>query len=480
MKIVYSVVKTLSPVILIICLITGCSVGPEYARPDNRALVTPAYTSSSVATTESVQSIDGRWWELYEDPVLNDWVRQLITENLDLKSSAERIVQARQLVSIQASVLWPTLVLSGDSTRSFAPGFANGNERNYATNIGTGVASSWQVDLFGRARHAVESAEYGVLANIADHHALSQSLVAQLVSLRAALVLISQEIDIQRNIVKSREQTLKTVARRYRLGVKGTSAVGVYTAQENMTSARAQLAFLQQQLHETMLIVDTLLNQRPGSLQAETSGFPVLPPDQIPNIGKPAQLLDTRPDIIGSEVRVMAANAGIGVAIADLFPDLTVTASRGFSSDEVGGLLNNFNATGFIAGKVTSILLAGGRLRAQVRLRESQTRELAWQYARTVLAAMTEVETVMVQERFLRERVGQLQVSTTAARQAETLAQDRYQRGITSLLIVLDTQRRRQNAERNLLAAQRASWVARINLHLALGGNWPGGIAKRG
>lgn len=464
----------------LVFLVSACSLAPEYLRPHNQALESSTYMPSPELSVDAEQAFDEHWWESYEDPVLNGWINQLLTENLDLKSAAERIVQAQQQVSIQSSAFWPTLVLSGDSTRRFASGFADRNERVYTTDTGVSVASSWQVDLFGRTKRAVASAEYNVLANVADLRALSQSLVAQLVSLRAALVLVNREIDIQKNIVQSREQTLSTVSRRYRLGVKGTSAVGVYTAQENMTSASAQLAFLRQQLHETMLIVDTLLNQRPGSLQAIESGFPILPPEQIPNLGSPAALLDHRPDIIGSEVRVMAANAGIGIAIADLFPDLTISASRGFSSDEVGGLLKNFNAVGFIAGKVTSTLLAGGRLRAQVRLRESQTRELALQYAKIVLAAMVEVETAMVQERFLRQRVTQLLVSTTAARQAETLAQDRYQRGITSLLVVLDTQRRRQNAERNLLAAQRASWLARINLHLALGGNWPGELIKRG
>jgi outer membrane protein, multidrug efflux system len=465
--------RILGIVICLAILLASCALGPEYSRPRSHGSEADGYLSSGASFDRLPDQSDfAHWWRTYDDQTLDGWVEQLAADNLDLKGAAERVIQAREQVSIQRGAWWPSLGISGDGRRSFAPGLIDSQERSYRTNTNVNGAISWQVDLFGRTRRAVESAEFTALARASDHQGLQQTLVAELVRQRAILALLNQEIDIQKGIVFSREQTLKTVSRRYQLGVKNASAVGVHAARENSTTALAQLALLQQQFKETLLSVEVLLNQRPGSLQLAESAFPLLPPGKVPDLGTPAMLLDRRPDIVGSEFRLMAANAGIGVAIADLFPDLTISASGGFSGDQFGGLLTNNNAVGAVAGQVTSRLFEGGRLRAQIRLRESQARELSWQYAQTVLTAMAEVERALVQERYLRRRVDNLQASAVAARHAEALSQKRYQRGITTLLEVLETQRRRQNAERNLLAAQRASWTARINLHLALGGDW--------
>ncbi len=460
-------------------LLLSCTVGPDYFRPISRAAISSEFLSSSIVdgsqatlNQQATHKNENQWWLGYEDPILDGWIKQLSADNLDLKAAAERFVQAQQQLRIQRGAWWPFFGVNGDSSRSFAPDLLDSKARSYRSDIGINGLISWQVDLFGRTRRAVESAEYSALASASDHQGLLQTLIAQLVRQRSVLALLAREIDIQQGIVNSREQTLNTVSRRYKLGVKNVSAVGVHSARENSSTAQAQLVLLQQQYKETLLSVEVLLNQRPGSLQTVESLFPLLPPGRVPDVGTPAMLLDRRPDIVGSELRLMAANAGIGVAIADLYPDLTLSASRGFSNDELSGLLTNNNAVGLIAGKVTSRLFEGGRLRAQVHLREAQARELSWRYAQTVLTAMAEVETALVQEQYLRQQVDNLQASAVSARQAETLSQERYQRGITTLLELLETQRRRQDAERRLLATQRASWVARINLHLALGGAW--------
>lgn len=471
--------RNLCVVITLTLLAVSCTVGPDYTRPPTQASVSPEYLSSEVPSAPESSAAanadqDGlvQWWRNYSDQLLDSWVEQLVAGNLDLKATAERLVQARELVNIQQAVWWPTFGITSDGTRSFSPGLIDDSARSYRSNVDVSGVASWQIDLFGRTRRAVESAEYSALANANDLRSLELSLIAELVRQRVVLALVSREIEIQEDIVQSRKQTLNTVSRRYELGVKSTSAVSVHVARENSTTAQAQLALLQQQYKESLLSIEVLLNQRPGSLQAVDVGFPLLPRNQVPNIGTPAMLLDRRPDIVGSELRLMAANAGIGVAVADLFPDLTLSGSRGFSSDQLGGLLTNNNGIGLIAANINSRLFEGGRLRAQVRVRESQARELSWRYAQTVLRAMGEVERALVQEQYLRRQVDNLQTSAESARQAESLSQKRYQRGITTLLEVLETQRRRQNAERSLLAAQRASWIARINLHLALGGDW--------
>ena len=254
--------------------------------------------------------------------------------------------------------------------------------------------------------------------------------------------------------------------------MKNTPARSVYPAEENSAAAQAQLVVLKRQVRENLRVLDTLLNQRPGTLAKVETAFPLLPLSGAVTVGIPAALLDQRPDIRGNEFRLMASNAQVGVAMADLYPDLTLSLNGGFASDQWGGLFDNNNALGSLTGQITTRLFEGGRLRAQIRLRESELREQAAQYAKLVLNALAEVETALLQERYLAEQVALLQRGTTAARKAETLAEQRYQQGISPLLVLLEAQRRRQNSERSLLASQRASWRARVDLHLALGGDW--------
>ena len=455
----------------------SCTLGPDYQRPDTVAkdsARTASATYRGVANQRSstAPSTQLDWWRSYNDPLLDQWVGHLLAENLDLRSAAERIVQARERAVMVGGERWPAIGLGVDGGRRFAPDFIQPSERSYQSNLNVGLGISWQVDLFGKVRRSVEAAEYQSLANVADYQALQHSLVAELVRLRAFVAVSQHELAVQSDIVDSRQRTLDTVQRRYQLGVKNTTALGVYTAEENVASARAQRVVLNRQLRESLLVLDTLLNQRPGTLARVATVFPLLPLAGAVTVGIPAALLDQRPDIRGNEFRLMAANAQIGVAMADLLPDLTLSLNGGFASDQWGGLFDNNNALGSLTGQITTRLFEGRRLRAQIRLRESELREQAAQYAKLVLNALAEVETALLQEHYLAEQVALLQRGTNAARKAETLAEQRYQQGISSLLVLLEAQRRRQNSERSLLAAQRASWRARVDLHLALGGDW--------
>lgn len=463
--------------LLVSLVLVSCTLGLDYQRPmtlaksdTDSASVNYHGTASQNQGAES--SVQLSWWRAYSDPLLDRWVGDLLTENLDLRSAAERVMQARERVVIAGGERWPSAGLSVDGSRLFSPDLVQPGERSYRTDLNVGLGISWQADLFGKIRRSVEAAHYQGLANEADYLALQHTLIAELVRLRASVAVSQRELAVQTDIVDSRQRTLDTVERRYQLGVKNTSALSVYTAEENVASAQAQLAVLNQQLAENLLVLDTLLNQQPGTLQKIATDFPLLPLAGAVVTGVPAGLLDQRPDIRGNEFRLMAANAQIGVAMADLFPDLTLSINGGFNSDQWGGLFDNNNALGSLTGQITTRLFEGGRLRAQIRLRESELREQAAQYAKLVLNAMAEVETALVQEHYLVEQVALLQRSTSAARKAEALAERRYQQGISPLLELLEAQRRRQNSERSLLAAQRASWRARVDLHLALGGDW--------
>lgn len=459
-------------VLLAVILQVSCTLGPDYSRPVTLATDGGEYRGEFAQSSASSTPAPSSWWKSYKDPLLDEWVGHLLAENLDLRSAVERIAQAQERAVIVGGERWPALGLGLDGSRSFAPDLFQPGERGYRTDFNLGLGVSWQADLFGRVRRSVEAAEYQTLANASDYQALQQTLIAELVRLRASVAVSQRELAVQADIVDSRQRTLDTVQGRYQLGVKDTTALSVYTAVENVESARAQFLVLAQQLKESFLLLDILLNQAPGTLGGVTTTFPLLPLAGVVDLHIPAALLDQRPDIRGNEFRLMAANAQIGVAMADLLPDLTLSLNRGFASEGWGGLLTNDNSVGLLAGKITTRLFEGGGLRAQIRLRESELREQASGYAKIVLNAMAEVERALVQEQYLAQQIQLLERGANAARKAEVLAEKRYQQGISSLLVLLETQRRRQNSELSLFAAQRANWRARVNLHLALGGDW--------
>ena len=190
--------------------------------------------------------------------------------------------------------------------------------------------------------------------------------------------------------------------------------------------------------------------------------------------GIPAQLLDRRPDLRAAEYRMIASNERIGVALADLYPSLTITAGGGWRGDDVSDLFSAESLFGRLLGELTQTLFAGGRLRAEVDAAKARLQAQANSYANNVLTAMREVEDALVQNHKLNERLAKVNQQVTEARLAEQLSRDRYGRGVEQLLVVLETERRRQIAEDSLLQVELDYWNARIDLHLALGGNWLG------
>lgn len=462
-------------------MLFGCTLGPDYERPDTLAGLSDSYHYSvDHGSDHPPPYLAEGWWSSIEDPLLNEWIDQLLKQNLNLGALAERIIQAEEQMIINGASLWPHLKVDGGASRNF---FTTSPEHQkiYASDLNAGLNLSWQIDLFGKLRQARASANYSVLATGENYRALQHTLIAELVKRRADIDLLHQELNIQTIIITSRTLTLETITRRYRLGARGITAVDVFTAEENVATAQAKLTSLKQELHLLSLAVDALLSLAPGSTlkamgpfqpHSSPQSFPKLSDLAAPSPGLPAAILDQRPDIRGHEFQIMAANANIGVAITDLLPEFTLSANRGFVHDQFSGLLNNNNAVGTLTALLNLRLFEGGRLKAGVRLRESQARESALLYAETVLQAFIEVETALVEERLLKEQIQHLERSVTSARRAETLAQQRYHTGITALLQLLDTQRRRQSAEQSLLNARRAAWHTRINLHLALGGDW--------
>lgn len=472
--------------------LSGCTLAPEYSPPLTAAHTARSFENAPAgrrAEPQRVESHMARWWRHLEDPLLDRFVAELRRDNLDLKQAAARLEQAWEQRNMDLGSLFPSLSAAAAANRNFSPTEEFGNifggaagppggggvQRVYDTSIEANLRFSWQLDVFGRLRSRAAASEARAEAVRSEGDALLHTLVAQLARNRVAISALDRQLELTRKIVDTRERTLDIVQTRYEAGTADVSAADVHLARESLDSARADIPDLRQQLRSRAYAVDVLLGQPPGTTDPLQSPMPIArTPEEAP-VGLPAGLLDRRPDLRGAELRVMAEYRDIGVAVADMYPDLTLSGRLGFEDDSFSTLFASERMVGSIVSEIMTRLFQGGRLRARVRLEKAQAEEMALEYAQSVLVAIREVEEALLHERQLDLRISELKSAAAAARRAQRLTLARYERGLATLLDVLQAQRRSYAAGIELIRARQARWNARVDLYLALGGDWLGG-----
>lgn len=454
----------------VILFLGGCALGPDFLRPFNaasdgeRQFINEAYQPDSELSDISL------WWERIDDPLLDDYVEQLLNQNLQLMQAAERIVQADVRLTQSRGAFFPTLGTNNRAARTFT----GGNSRIFNNSFETNLESAWQIDLFGSIRRSVEAADASALASVYDREALVHTLIAQLLDVRVEIATQKELLALAQKSAQNRKDILAIIERRYEMGASNTRPQDVLRAQNNLATAEADVHASERLLADAAYRMDVLLGQAPGTIDPSQSDFPMLaPPVDVP-VCLPADLLDRRPDLKAAELRVKAANADIGVAIADLYPKLNLSGSLGFSGEETRNLLNAERLAGSIVASITSRIFEGGALRANIDLQKSEARELAAAYAENVLNAMREVETNLKATQELRGELEKANISADTLRRAEDISNQRYLRGIETLNDYLDAQQDYYLAQQNLVNVQATQWNARTALYLALGGDWFG------
>ncbi len=456
----------------------GCTLGPEPERPVTAADASKTYVHAPSEVSHSVTDVATRWpadilwWQRFGDETTTELVTMALEANTDLQAAAARVLEADALLTAAGGARLPQIGygLSANRTRgSFVlPGAGRLNPES--TTYGTDLQISWQTDLFGKLKRSQQSSWANLLAEEATRDGVLHMVVASVVRARVQIATLERALDISRNIRMSWEATTATVERRYRNGLVG--AVDLYLARENLASVRAAEAALEGGVLTARNSLDVLVGRRPGSGEPLPRTLPELPSiDPVP-LGLPAELLDRRPDLRQSEMRLAATTYGIGVALADLYPSLSLTAAGGTRSDTLVDLVSSetfiYNAVANLVGP----LFTGGQRRAGVAAARARTDQAAAVYAGAVLNALREVEDALVIEASVRRQLDFNDQRVADARAANRIASDRYQRGVESLLYVLETERRLRLAEEAWISSQADLWKARIDLFLALGGDW--------
>jgi len=472
--------KKLISICLLICasgavLVTGCMVGPKYRRPETAADTNDGYFNAGDHVTDINDFGEaGMWWQRFGDPATAELVRQMLESNYDLKASAARVLQAQAALAQAHGGRWPDVsyVLNRDRSKvSFNLGALGGGRFTFMnTTWSQGISVAYIVDFFGKLRHAERAAWAQLLAAEANEQALTNLMIATVIVARADIAMLQQRLVIAQSNTKSRRETLRIVERRYGEGLVGP--VDVRLARENLEASLALEPSIELSLIRAHHALDVLLGHRPGGSEQLPDTLAELPDLEPVRIGLPAALLDRRPDVRAAELMVRAANEEIGVSIAQLYPDLTLVANYGASADRWRDIWERFSETYSATVGLSQPIFRGGRLRAQVDGAEARHAELAANYAGTVLTAMREVEDALITEQMLQKQLKHTKLRFEEATAAENLSQERYQRGVNSILAVLETERRRRIAEELLVILKAQIWTTRVNLHLALGGDW--------
>ena len=458
-------------------LLSGCMMGPKYSRPETAAqsAKTYVYAGNNDKDVNDLSSSD-QWWKSFGDPVTSQLVEEALKNNYDLKAAAARVLQAQAALSETKGLQWPDISydLSGNkSKQSFNLGsFAGGGRFTVmSTTWSQAITANYIVDLFGKLRRAARASWADMLAVKTNQQAITNSIIASVINARISIAIAQKRLSLAKANIESQQQTLDIVRQRYDQGLVGP--VDLRLARETLASLKAIEPAIELQLITARNALDVMLSRTPGTSENLPETLEELPEVNNVPIGLPASLLDRRPDLKAAEFTLIAANERIGVSIAQLFPDLGLTGTFGYSGDTYREIFK-YDYTEMYSEilRVAQPIFRGGQLRAQVKAAKARYEELAANYASVVLNALREVEDALITEQKLSEQLEQMEIRLTEAKAAENLSRQRYENGVEGILTVLESERRSRASEEQLIILKGQIWSSRVNLHLALGGDW--------
>ena len=459
--------RLVAPALLLV--LGGCAAGPDYERPELEVpekYIQPVQQGESFANTP--------WWELFEDPQLQELIRIALEENQDLGIAAARVEEFRAVLGVTRADQFPTvdITASGAQTEGSdnvfpgsVPGFGNDKVENYRLSADV----FWELDLFGRLRRSTEAARAQLLATEEAQRSITISLVASVASSYMLLRDLDAQLEIARRTESTRTDSLGIIQARFDKGT--VPKLDVNQAEIELAVAQAAVAVAERAVTQTENALAVLLGRNPGAIPRGLALEQQTLPPGIPS-GLPSELLQRRPDVLASEAELAAQTARIGVAQAARWPSLSLTGALGFESDDLSTLTDSGSDFWSAGLGIVQPLFNAGRNRSRVEAEEARTEQALLAYEQTVQRAFREVEDALVAVRTYRAEHEARKRQVAAARSAATLSRARYDGGVTSYLEVLDTERSLFNAELTESQTLRLYINAIIELYKALGGGW--------
>jgi multidrug efflux system outer membrane protein len=465
---------------LTLALLAGCAVGPDYERPALDAPAPAAWTATmDDALPDTAAGARWQWWQEFGDATLDALVDSALVRNHNLAQAVANVLEARAAVGGAESARWPSVEIGGQAARSkiSTDGFFFGPA--YSNSFAATATMRYELDLWGRLSRGKQAAVADLLASDQNRRTVAQTLIADVVRTWLQIRELQLQVALTERTITSFESSQITVQERYRRGL--VSALDLHLAGQNLSAARAQLPVFQEQLAAARRRLEILVGRYPAGtitgsdleLAHGRLGAGVMPDPLAPvPAGLPSDLLDRRPDLLAAEARLAGNVARIGQAKAALYPRISLTADGGTKSRDFENLFTSGTDAWSLVGNLVMPLINRGATQAQIKAAEARAAGATAAYQATILQAFAEVENALDREVFQARQEIDLTASAAQARRSVELAEERYRRGLDSLLTTLESQRRLFNSESALLTTQRVRRTARVDLILALGGPW--------
>jgi multidrug efflux system outer membrane protein len=331
------------------------------------------------------------------------------------------------------------------------------------------LSAAWNPDFWGLYRKQTEAARDQLLAQTWAQRAVRMSLIQQVVTTYIQLRALDRQLEVTKQTLKARQDSVDLTARLESGG--SVPLADLRQAEQLLYTASSQLPQLEQQIQQQENALNLLLGANPGPI-AHTDPNALTPTPQDLPTGLPSQLLTRRPDIQQAEAQLKAANANIGVARAQFFPQLSLSASAGVSGNTFSNIFSTDSRTIFGIGSLTQPIFAGGRLRGQLNLSKATEQEMVLSYQKTIAGAFRDASNALIALNKQRVNREQQEKLVAAAQDATRLARLRYERGATAYLEVLTTDSNLYSAQLNLVTAQQGEALTLVQLYSALGGGW--------
>ena len=442
---------------------SGCAVGPDFEHPEYAGTNEFRFDTVNVAEDTIVNL---KWWELFNDPVLDTLIAHALIENKDVMIAAARIESARANLGMTKAEQWPTLGYSAN----VAGGNFGGGMRfdNNSSAFNAYPEMYWEIGFWGKYRRMNESARAELLASEYGMRTVQIGLISAVASTYFALLEYQEKLRIARETYISRDSGLRIIKARFDYGI--VAEIDYNQAQIQTAISAAAIPSYERAVANTENALSVLLGKDPENIVTGVSLIDQDLPPEIPS-GLPSQLLQRRPDVLQAEALYAAQNARIGIAQALRWPSLNITGLLGYATND----LMAFNAGGLawaVAGSLTGPIFQFGKNKRRVDVERASTEAALLQYENVTLQAFKEVEDALMAIKTYNEELKAAKIRNDAAINAEMLSGQRYDKGQTSYLEVLESQRQSFDAQLAYAQTQSALLGSYIALYKALGGGW--------
>jgi multidrug efflux system outer membrane protein len=441
----------------------GCALGPDFARPD---VAEPVAFRGGMAG-ESIANLP--WWQVFDDPVLQELVRAALDENQDVQIAASRVEEAAASLGFVRAEQFPAFGIGAGAGRAGTSEQVEGLPGTTASDFSVYANVSWEIDLWGRLRRSTESARAELLATEAARQGVTISVVAAVADLYFQLRDLDKRLEISQRTLASRRDSLDLIRTRFNGGI--VSELDVRQAEIEEATAAAAVPVFERNIVSVENALSVLLGRPPGPIARGAPLDDGRIPDTAP-AGLPSDLLNRRPDVREAEELAHAQMARVGIAEALRLPTLTLTGAAGLQSSDLDDLGESGADFWSIGGNLVGPLFEFGRNLRRVEVEKARTEQAILRYESTVLNAYRDVDDALeaLQTGAAEYEARRRQVES--ARAAAVLSRARYDGGVTSFLEVLDIERSLFSAELQASSTLQQRYAALVQLYKALGGGW--------